>query len=261
MARYKRKVKSLDGIPEPIAALYAETDDGYELQYEFEDPKVSEFRDTNVKLKADLEKIQEQLKGFDGVDRAKYDEGLKALTRVQELEQQLQGKSIDEILTTRTKALREEHDKLLKTEREQRAALEAERDAYLSQLGVRTLQTTFSEIANKVGQVREGAMEDIINLAVRDWKPQPVRNGNDVRINIVPAREDLAAPGEDIDPEKWMKSIFEKKPYLFETGQGGGARGGAGTPPPTGQVWVQDDPLAKGRNLEAIASGKAVIRK
>ena len=75
----KATVKSLEELDEAVQSLYQRTDDGtYALNVEgslpgfIEKGRVNEFRDSNLKLKADADAAQSALSKFDGVDIKKY---------------------------------------------------------------------------------------------------------------------------------------------------------------------------------------------
>ncbi len=218
--------------------------------------KLNEFRTNNkalMKDKEELEHLKEKFKDIDPVKVKEYEGQLAKINAMEEGELLKAGK-IDEVIATRTKRMREDYesqinakDKLLKTTTE-------EKEAFKSKLGVTLIDAEVQRVINDVAKPREKAVPDILGRAKTLWSVD--EKGNIVARNA-DGKQAFGSDGEPLTLKEWSQGLLKEAPHLFESAAGGGAGGGtAGNGGGNGKQIDGNDPLAIGRNLKDVASGK-----
>lgn len=208
----KLAVDSLDGVDKALHGLYEERDGKFVLALDG-DPgfvpaaKLTEFRDSNRKLNADLKAAAEKLKQFDGVDPDEY-------RKLKE--------SGDDKPNPQATALQKRIEALeaaIRAENEQRVAAE-------QRLAQTKIGDALRQAAQKIG-VNPGMIDDVIQLpSIRSaWQL-------DAKGNVVAKDGDEVIYGKDgrapITVEEFMQGRLHKG-YL-QPSSGGGAPGNNGHP-------------------------------
>jgi len=120
-------VDSLDAIKEEHRALYIEENGKFRLDLEgYEDPKglksaLQSERDAAKNAKLELQKLQKQ---FEGIDPEIVKKVFAQIDQDEEAKLIAEGK-VNEVIQKRTEKMREEHEKLLKAEKERADKAEA----------------------------------------------------------------------------------------------------------------------------------------
>ncbi|KHY12363.1 hypothetical protein, partial [Acinetobacter baumannii] len=120
-------VDSLDAIKEEHRALYVEENGKFRLDLEgYEDPKglksaLQSERDAAKNAKLELQKLQKQ---FEGIDPEIVKKVFAQIDQDEEAKLIAEGK-VNEVIQKRTEKMREEHEKLLKAEKERADKAEA----------------------------------------------------------------------------------------------------------------------------------------
>ncbi|MDC5278364.1 hypothetical protein OHW85_22780, partial [Acinetobacter baumannii] len=120
-------VDSLDAIKEEHHALYVEENGKFRLDLEgYEDPKglktaLQSERDAAKNAKLELQKLQKQ---FEGIDPEIVKKVFAQIDQDEEAKLIAEGK-VNEVIQKRTEKMREEHEKLLKAEKERADKAEA----------------------------------------------------------------------------------------------------------------------------------------
>ncbi|MFL4375769.1 hypothetical protein RJ730_16825, partial [Acinetobacter baumannii] len=120
-------VDSLDDVKEEYRGLYVEEDGKFRLDLDgYEDPKglksaLQSERDAAKNAKLELQKLQKQ---FEGIDPEIVKKVFAQIDQDEEAKLIAEGK-VNEVIQKRTEKMREEHEKLLKAEKERADKAEA----------------------------------------------------------------------------------------------------------------------------------------
>jgi hypothetical protein len=238
-------VDTIDAVPEPARALYAEKDGKFHLQFEGMAPvaKVKEFRDNNIALKKQLDDLA---KKFDGIDPAKVRDLQEQARKVQEGELIAAGK-IDDLLQQRIAPMQAEHAKALKAAQEKAGALEQHLNALLIDGAIR-------DAAGQAG-VRATAIDDVLlrgraTFKIVDGKAVPM-DGDKVIFS--------GKTGEPMPVGEWIAGLTERAPHLFEPSQGGGSKEARSNTGAGGATVRRDDKAAFLANMGKIAKGEVKV--
>lgn len=245
-------------MPEVLQAEYDDQGDGtYVLNIEDRDykSKLDEFRTSNRNLMKERDKYTGEMAKYKDIDPEKYREAMEARQKLDEIETKELAKAgnLDEVIAKRTEAMRKEYDNRLKALEVARNEDAAKATKYREALRTQKVQGTIRDAVSKVGNLRPGAMQDVLLRAERTWQ----LDDSDELI----APEKFDSKGEPLTPDAWAKSLLTDSPYLFEASQGGGASGGSKGARQQGGTKTLRNPDAKtfGSNLEDIASGKVNV--
>ena len=245
----KGAYKSIDDVPEGLQDFVTEKDGEYVLQVEGMVPKanVNEFRDNNIKLQKELEKVQKKLAG---VDIEEYTALKQEKQRIADQELVEAGK-IDELLAVKTERMRTDFES--RVEQIQREAAEAieKANAYEDQFNTMIVDNQLKDAALKNG-VRPEAIADVLARGKQVWRRTDTNE-------IAAYNGDTplyGKQGKDLDVSEWFEGLAEQAPHLFKTSSGSGAAGGAGS---QGRRISRYDQDSLNANLEAIAEGRVVL--
>lgn len=255
----KRFIDDLEAVPEELRDQYSPTADGkFALQVEGADPKVKEFRETNISLQKQLAKLEEGMKPFKGIDPTFIQQAQQMQEQLEADEEKklLKEGKFDEIIQRRLASGRAEMDAQIKAMQDELAKKDSTIGNLTGQLSTLTVDTDVRKAIESEGlKPRSGALDDILTRARQTWKigedgaMQPVDEKGDVR---------FGGDGNPLTMKEYVtKHLVESAAHLFEGASGGGAAGGSGgKPAPFGRTIDGTDPLAMGANLEAVAKGK-----
>lgn len=257
----KTVLDTLDGLPDALREEYAQGDDGkYHIKLEGDVPgfvpegevkttrdQLGSFRANNIKLKQGLEKVQADLKKYDGIDPTEVE---KLRKTARELEARLGANTPEDIQKlVNGKVAKLEAD--LQALRDEKAKADAE-------VRRSKVEHALGDIASRVG-VRDSA--------VADFK----RRGMDL-FQVSPEGKIVAMNGDmqvyqrnNTDPltmEVWATELQADAPHLFKDSNGAGAQGSSNAgATSSGKRIVSNDPLVFGENLEAIAKGEVGVAR
>jgi hypothetical protein len=163
--------------------------------------------------------------------------------------------AFEDVLSRRTKGIVSDAQKQIEESR--RAIEEARKHAESIQNRWRQdkLETEVSRAAARAAALPDAAeyikmkAEQIFHVDDQTGKPV-LREGV----------ESFDRQGNPHTLETWVESLKDTNPFFFGMPQGGGANGGAGGNSGRAQVIDAKDSRAVSNSLEAIASGKAVLR-
>jgi hypothetical protein len=236
----KSVVDTLDGVPEPARELYAEKDGKFHLQIDGMVPKarLDEFRQNNIDL-------QKKFEAFDGIDPVKARELAVQAAKIREGELIAAGK-VDELLSERTNAMRQEYDAKLQAEQAARAATSRQLDAYLIDGGIQAA-------ALKAG-VKPSAMEDVL---LRGRQVFRVEEGKVVA--KAGDKEIFGKSGEALTFGEWLVDLQKPAAHLFEPSQGTGAQGSQSGGAAKTMTRKQFDALAPGEKAKVARERTVAI--
>ncbi len=209
--------------------------------------KLREFRDTNIGLMKKVETVAEELKRFEGLDPLEY---AKLKTKLADLESAGPKKNADaeDRLTT---AVRNAVEPLQK----QLSDLQTREADAKKALSIKNVESSLAEVARK-SNVRKPAVADFLARGTQVFDLDGKAMDGDR------PRYAKAKPAEELTMDEWAVELMQDAPHLFEESKGGGSGstntgGGGGS---HGKRVVSSDPIEFGRNLEDLASGKAVVQ-
>jgi len=239
----KTVVDSLEAVPEALREHYTEENGSFVLAHDGND-RIKEFRDNNINLKQQTEELETKLKGFEGIDPAKYQE-LAELERQKRDKELIEKGEIDTLLNERLESVKT-------TYQTQIDAIKTELDTTRGELVATKVTDTLKTAAANAG-VRPEAMSDVVALASSNWElregtPTLVQDGE-----VVLSKENV---GEPMGMPEYFKSMLQDKPFYFQSsaGSGGGSQTNA-----RGARVISNDPAEIGRYAEEIAKGEVVI--
>lgn len=203
-------VDSLDAIKEEHRALYVEENGKFRLDLEgYEDPKglksaLQSERDAAKNAKLELQKLQKQ---FEGIDPEIVKKVFAQIDQDEEAKLIAEGK-VNEVIQKRTEKMREEHEKLLKAEKERADKAEA----YAQKFKQSVIQSQIVQAAIELEALPE-ATPDIAFLAQSKFALD--ENGKAVAVDEngeVVIGKDGQTP---MTPKEWVESLREQKTVLL----------------------------------------------
>lgn len=257
----KLKVKTLDSVPEELRSLYSEEDGEFTLQVEDAAPKqkFDEFRTNNRKLADENERLKKQLAKYGDLDPADIKDAMKAkaeLAKKQE-EEEIEKGNLEEVVAKRIEVMRTEFEKQMRVKTDALTQIEEERNNLRGRLSTLLIDNTVQQTIGRVGVVRQGAMDDILNRARRVFS---VDAAGDMVPNAGGEMHYNGINGEPIKIDEWAQKLLQDAPFLFEPSSGSGSGGGKPKDSATRIKTIpQGDPVAFGQNLEKIAAGEVVV--
>lgn len=198
-------VDSLDAIKEEHRALYVEENGKFRLDLEgYEDPKglksaLQSERDAAKNAKLELQKLQKQ---FEGIDPEIVKKVFAQIDQDEEAKLIAEGK-VNEVIQKRTEKMREEHEKLLKAEKERADKAEA----YAQKFKQSVIQSQIVQAAIELEALPE-ATPDIAFLAQSKFALD--ENGKAVAVDEngeVVIGKDGQTP---MTPKEWVESLREQ---------------------------------------------------
>ena len=259
----KALVTDINTVPEPLRGEYIKQDDGTfildvtDSEYR---TKLQEFRNNNLQLSAKEKELNAKIEQYKDVDPKKYAEAVKALERLNELEDAdaIKNGKLDEVLQKRTATMKADYDNQIRAKdqaldqaKQQLAAVTTNfRDLKLNQEIISTI--------DQVGVVRKGALPDIISRAKGEWAVD--ENGALLAKNP-DGTQKYGKDGQPLTVAEWGKSLLQNAAHLFEPGTGGGAKGGkkGESNQVDPKVLKNPSPAEFGKHAADIASGKITV--
>ncbi|HHB1617631.1 TPA: hypothetical protein ACN968_003791, partial [Acinetobacter baumannii] len=203
-------VDSLDAIKEEHRALYVEENGKFRLDLEgYEDPKglKSALQSEREAARTANRQLQELQKQFEGIDPEIVKKVFAQLDQDEEAKLIADGK-VNEVIQKRTEKMREEHEKLLKAEKERADKAEA----YAQKFKQSVIQSQIVQAAIELEALPE-ATPDIAFLAQSKFALD--ENGKAVAVDEngeVVIGKDGQTP---MTPKEWVESLREQKPYYW----------------------------------------------
>ena len=222
--------------------------------------KTNEFRDNNLALTKEKETLTTNLGKFSGIDTKKYQELLQKETDLAD-KKLIEAGKIPELVEAKTQervaAMKGEYTGQIETLTSNLEASTSQAALYKNALDSNTIEVAISKAVLEVGNLKKGALIDVISRAKSTWRVD--KDGNPVAMNgdtIVYGKE-----GKDpITVGEWAQNLAQEAGYLFEGNTGGGAQGsgsfGAGGKT---QITTAEWRAAKGKYSKDIASGKIKV--
>lgn len=203
----KHQLDSLDGVDASLTEYYEKGADGkYFLQVQGMVAKgvVDEFRENNIRL-------NNQLKGFDGVDPTDYH-------RLKKLEKDFKGNpdqaAVDKAVQERVSTMKNEYEGKIR-------GYEASTGQMKSQLEVLVIDNSVRAAAIKTG-VRPEAMDDVLLRAKTVFK---FEEGKAVPYDSQGKPIFGKDASSHMTPEEWTTGLKKSAPHLFPQSSGTGASG------------------------------------
>jgi len=262
------ELDSLEGLDAAAQALYEQRDSKYYLKSDYNfvpadskpkapdlGAKVDEFRNRNVALSKDKERLQAELDKYADVDLDKYAELVKAAKEAGEKKAIADG-DLDKAVAIRVEAMRNEYDMQVKKLKE---ALEKSEHS-LAEANVKVdraiLNDAVAGVLNSDFKIRQGALPDLMARVLAAWR---VEEGVPVAYSEGNVRA-LGTDGKDLlTMKEWVSGLQTTAPHLFAESVGGDAKGSRATNSVGAGKISWTDTAGLGNNLEGIASGKVEV--
>jgi len=228
-------VDSLEGLEDPVQALYEHQEDGkYRLKVSgLEEErkglksKVDEFRQNNIQLRTAQEDLQKKLKElqerYDGIDPEKVKEMQQKEMESKDKELLDQGK-LDDVIAERTKRMKADYENQIAALQKQIQEKASSANSIVEALKSEKIDNQVQLYVNKLGlPIAPSAMDDIISRA------RSVFSMDDDFVAVALDKNNGKIPGKDgITPltiEEWAQSLPKDFPYYFAKSDGGQSRG------------------------------------
>lgn len=238
-----------DEIPEGLSEFYVEKDGVYHLQADGLVPKTTldEFRNNNIKLSKELEKVQQTLNGVDVNEYNKLKQE-KELINDQKL---IDAGQVEDVIQSRTEKMRNTYAEELNNLKIIAEQKEKEANELRAKQNSMLVNNSLKDEALKAG-VAPTALPDVLSRGSRIWQVQDD--------NIVAMQNDTPMYSKNgsqkLSMQEWLEDLSEEAPHLYKSSSGSGATGGGSL----GMRKISNrDQDALNSNLEAIASGKVVV--
>ena len=182
-----------------------------EEQYQELKSKVDEFRNNNVALMKKQEDLENK---FNGIDLEQYKELIKEKQEQKEQGLISEGK-IEELLESRTKTMRDEHNATLEQMKNEQNNLNKRLEHLL-------IDNAVKDSAIKAG-VLDTAIDDVIlrsqtTFSIKDGQAVP----HDINGNVIFAD----GTSEPMSVGQWVTKLKESAPHLFKGSTGSGSQHG-----------------------------------
>lgn len=219
----KFKYSSKSEIPAGLESFYKEVNGAWVLQVEgaVESDRLSEFRDSNIALK-------KQLEAFAGIDPVAVRKAQQDAENARQEALKKEGK-IDELVSAQIAPYKTQIDGLT-------GQLKQKEQEYAGLL----MKTEVLALAPKF-KVRASAIEDLTFRAGRVFH---VEGGKLTAKDPMTGQPMLSTknPGTPLSADEWFENLSKQAPHLFEASSGGGAAGSGG-----GATTGGKNPWAKGQ--------------
>lgn len=269
----KKKLTKLEEAPEPLRALYEKQTDGtFMLALDDDEPpdtgdsgakdraKLKEMRDTNIALQKQL---KEQADKLASIDMEKYEQGGRMLDQVKDEQQRkdfASGKlTLREMVNQQLDIVRKTHEDAQKKLAADLEAAKAASVKGLSRLARREIGEAARKAAQKAGiKILPTAEDDFTDYAVKFGRLNPETLDPELMDGDEPR---LDKSGKPMTWESLAAQALEERTHYFESGAGGGAKGGT-TGRPAGKQRVEmvgGTFSADADTRKAITEGRAVV--
>lgn len=260
--KLKPILEKLDDLPKEFHALYEKSDAGYVLTgIEDKDytSKITEFRENNIKLTKEMEKLKKDMEKYKGVDLDKYNKALESYNKAEGDEERklLEAGKFDEVVTRRTSAMKADFDNQIKAKDAAVKAKDSEVSTLRNKLGSLLIDREIQVAISKTGaKLRPSALEDVLARARNTWK---INEKGEMHPTDPSGETRFGKDGNPLTMDEYANSLLETATHLFEGGKGGGAAGSQGSSGSGKRTIDGADPMAFGKNLEDIAKGKVEV--
>jgi hypothetical protein len=260
MPKLKAFVPKLEEVDEKYRDAYVEDKEAGGFILDADDKewkaKVDEFRANNRKLFNEKKALEEKMAQYKDVDLEKYEKAKEALEKLEQLEEKhlLEEGEVEKVVAKRVETMQADYKKQLDTKSKALEETTAARDALSNRLASMLIDTEVQKTVGKVGAVRQGAMDDILNRARSTFEADPTTGTLRARDGFFNKK------GDPVTVDDFAQGLLESAPFLFEPGRGGGSGGGnKGDGDAKRTKTISKDPVVFGKNLEAIAAGEVTV--
>jgi len=211
----KYVMDDVSSLPEDVQKLYSQNDQGKYVLTGISGvvakERLDEFRNTNIELKKQVEKIpslQQEIEEY-------------------KIKLQDKGKDVEEV----AKELAESRIKRYKSETQQTIeTLQSELESARNNIHSLMINSEVSSAATSA-KVLPTAMVDVMLRAKNTFK---VKDGQLVAVEVKDGKEQIVYGSDGVSPlsvSEWMKGLKKSSPHLFESSNGAGIHGSRGSGP------------------------------
>lgn len=218
----KYTVETLDGLEEATAALYKQTEAGYQLDVEGAAPKekVNEFRNNNIDLTTKLNDIETTLKGLDVGQFKTMFESVQAMAQSKEDTEMANAiEAGPDAINTLIEGRAANRASAMQTDMTEKLTKSKDTASkYRSQLEDAKITSELTRFAAEKG-VRSTAVADVLLRGKQVFKLDDDANvvamkGDDIVYN---------KNNEQLTISEYVENLSEEAPHLFEASKGGGS--------------------------------------
>lgn len=259
----KKKVRSLDEVPEGLRGEYVQSGGEYVLQLDVGDDgdrRLSEFRENNLRLRKQLEEMEARYKDVD-LDQYKAAQAALEKARTDEERALLRAGKFEDVLEMRTQLMREN----MRREQEKLAT---------------QLKATEGKLTARQERFKRLQLESALNQAAASKKlqflPSAALDGlarasalfeldeNDKLVAIDGGEPRVDDQGKPYSMDHFVADLLEHAPHLFAGNSGGDVNGasrrGAGANRFGGVTVDPSDIKSMGADIDDIAAGRKDAR-
>lgn len=247
----KKKVAKIDEIAEPLRAFYKQDGAEYVLDLDGsgEDERVKteikEFRAHNIALLKERDALQMKIDALGDVKPEEIQEYRQQQEKIKKKELVEKGE-IEPLLAAEKEKISAAFTKRLDAVQQKNEELE--------KTLVKLRVTDELNKAAAAAQVRPEAIEDVVELASREWV---LEGGVAVRKRGQEVVLSKTEVGKNQSMPEFFIELAQAKPYYFQPSSGSGGKSPAVL---AGKVLRNPTPLELGGNAEAIAKGEITVQ-
>ena len=264
-------VASVDEIPQGLENFYQVHADGTlrlavngledegNKKAQAESMKVQEFRDTNTKLRQNIQALEQKLKNYDGINPQEFLKAKQELVKLQEEQLEKRGE-FNQILDNKTKAMSEAHAKETKMLKHQLQEAQTQSTKFLDKIRALSVHQAIHNSAREGVPLIPEAVETVASLADKTWMVDG--NTGELSARDYDGSDALGSDGKPLRMVEWLAGLSETHPFLFQRSSGGSTAPSdsvEGFGPNGPKTISVNDAKAFGDNLEAIASGEVKV--
>ena len=255
--KLKKRIKNLEEVDEQYRGLYTQSGDGFVLEVDGDDSaaRIAEFRDNNIKLKEQLESMEQKLKklsDFEGLDQEAARNALEELQKQKDQKLLSEGK-LEEVLAQRTETMRSNFEGKIEALQNKLDATTKRASTFEEKYKTNVIDSQIQNAVSNFATVRPGAMRHVLASARDVWTIDEEGNPVAMKDGKVVYGKDGSAP---LTMEEWGEGLYREAEYLFEPNSGAGAGGNRSSNGAGGKIGAGD---VSGVSLEELASGSVTV--
>ena len=217
---YKIDDEAFSGLTEAEQQHYQKKGDSFFLDVPGAVPAVrlNEFRENNIKLKADLEAYGE----------ITAEEAKALLAKKKEIEEAKvkTNEEMQELLETRTREMKAEHDKAKAEHDKAIKRLTEEVEQANTALATKIIDGELIKHGGDLG-LRPTAQDDLLGRGAKVFK---LEEGKAVAYDPETGEKLYGKDGDLMSIKEWMEGLTKRAEHLFQPSSGGGSSGSGGRP-------------------------------
>lgn len=215
-------LSAFEKLGDDIKPLYKKREDGkYQLEVDgvADKGKLDEFRNTNIELKSQIEKLTGEVEKFKDVDPSKYRQLLDQI-QSQEEKKLIKDGNIDEVIKMRTENLIKEYEQKLQAKEKVIAKLTEDAKTATSEKNTYIVE---AEMRKAIDNPDLGFQPGVANI-LKDTVLREFVHKDGKVVRVKPDGSIIyGGKGEPMGLDEFVSSYAKDHPYLVKPSSGGGA--------------------------------------